>query len=68
MGKIIIGNLNVGSLPGRIDELRTVVKGKIDILVLTETHLDESFPTAQFFIEGFKTPYRQDRNKNGGGS
>ena len=67
VGRIIIGNLNVASLPSRIDELRSTVIGKIDILVLTETHLDESFPAEQFFIEGFKTPYRQDRNKFGGG-
>ena len=67
VGKVIIGNLNVASLPSRIDELRTAVIGRIDILVLTETHIDDSFPTAQFLIEGFKTPYRHDRNKNGGG-
>ena len=67
IGRVIIGNLNVASLPLRIDELRNAVTGKIDVLVLTETHLDGSFPTEQFLIEGFKTPYRQDRNKFGGG-
>ena len=51
VGRIIIGNLNVASLPSRIDELRSTVIGKIDILVLTETHLIESFPAEQFFIE-----------------
>ena len=66
MGKIVIGNLNVASLPGRIDEVRTVVTGKVDILILTETHLDDSFPIGQFLIDGFKTPYRQDRNRSGG--
>ena len=67
MGKVIIGNLNVASLPTRIDELRNIAKDRIDILVLTETHIDASFPTEQFLIEGFKVLYRQDRNKNGGG-
>ena len=67
IGKIIIGNLNVASLPRRIEELKMVVIGKIDILILTETHLDESYPTKQFLIGGFKAPYRLDRNKNGGG-
>ena len=66
VGRVIIGNLNVASLPSKIDEIRTTVKGKIDILVLTETHLDESFPTEQFSIEGYKSPYRQDRNRFGG--
>ena len=67
LNNIIIGNLNVASLPGKIDELRLIVKNNIDILVLTETKLDDSFPTAQFAIDGFSMPYRQDRNRQGGG-
>lgn len=35
--------------------------------MVTETKLDDSFPSAQFFIEGFSAPYRLDRNKRGGG-
>ena len=61
IGKIIIGNLNVAYLPTKFEELKMVVIGKIHILVLTKTHLDESFPTEQFFIEGIKAPYRLDR-------
>ena len=47
--------------------LKNSVSGKIDILVVSETKLDASFPDSQFFIEGFCRPYRLDRNKNGGG-
>ena len=39
----------------------------IDILMITETKLDDSFPVSQFDIDGFNTPFRLDRNKNGGG-
>ena len=39
----------------------------IDILVLTETKLDDTFPSSQFNIEGYSVPYRLDRDKNGGG-
>ena len=41
--------------------------GNIDVLVITETKLDDTFPTANFMIDGFSTPYRRDRNTNGGG-
>ena len=51
----------------KFDELKIIVKNKVHILILTETKLDESFPTAQFDIDGYKSPYRQDRNRNGGG-
>ena len=64
---VIVGNLNVASLPNKIDELRDIVKYRLDLLVLSETHLDSSFPTSQFLIDGFNVPYRQDRNRNGGG-
>ena len=40
---------------------------RVDILMLSETKLDESFPSAQFNIPGYGTPYRQDRNCNGVG-
>ena len=33
---------------------------------MSETKLDESFPDAQFKINGFKL-YRNDRNEHGGG-
>ena len=44
-----------------------MVTEEIDILMITETKLDDSFPASQFFIHGFCTPFRLDRNKNGGG-
>ena len=65
--KVIIGNLNINSISSKFDQLKSIVQGKIDILVLTETKLDESFPTSQFFIDGYSEPYRMDRNRNGGG-
>ena len=39
----------------------------IDILVVTETKLDDTFSTGNFTIPGFTNPYRRDRTANGGG-
>ena len=39
----------------------------IDIFLIFETKLDDSFPSAQFKIEGLTTPYRYVRNDKGGG-
>ena len=44
-----------------------MVAEEIDILMITETKLDDSFPASQFSIQDFRTPLRIDRNKNGGG-
>ena len=43
-----------------------MLHNNLDILLISETKIDSSFPTAQFQIEGYTT-YRLDRNANGGG-
>ena len=44
-----------------------MVRDNVDILLITETKIDSSFPIAQFQIDGYTTPYRLDRDENGGG-
>ena len=36
-----------------------------NILLISETKLNDSFPFAQFKIKGFSVPYRYDRNGKG---
>ena len=35
--------------------------------MISETKVDHSFPDGQFFLDGFGTPFRLDRNRNSGG-
>ena len=42
--RIIIGLLNINSLRNKLDALKTIISGKIDILVITESKLDDTFP------------------------
>ena len=44
-----------------------MVTEDFDILMITEAILDGTFLASQFLIPGFCTPFRLDRNKNGGG-
>ena len=44
-----------------------MINGNIDIFLISETKLDETFPAAQFYLQGFFNHYRFDRNRNGGG-
>ena len=64
---VIIGNLNINSLAFKFDELRLLVTGIFGILIITKTKLDKTFSLSQFHIDGFSTPYKLDRNRNGGG-
>ena len=55
------------SIRNKFDLMKTMLTRDIDILMITETKLDDSFPVSQFEIDGFSTPFRLVRNKNGGG-
>ena len=65
--QIIIGHLNINSIRNKFNLMKTILTRDIDILMITKTKLDDSFPVSQFEIDGFSTPFRLDRNKNGGG-
>ena len=67
MNKLIFGLLNINSLRNKFDVFSEQVNGSIYILMVAETKLDDSFPEAQFLIEGFHSPFKFDRNINGGG-
>ena len=67
INKLIVATLNVNSISNKFEQLKTFIIGNIDILILVETKLDDTFPTSQFLIEGYLKPYRLDRNRNGGG-
>ena len=47
--------------------LNETITDKTDILLISETKLDISFPVNQFLIDGFSPPYRLHRNADGGG-
>ena len=50
----------------KFSRLQQNVLSKTDILVLSKTKTDDSFPDSQFFTEDFKM-YRKERTKTGGG-
>ena len=64
INRVIIGTLNINSLPSKFDQLKLVIGNYLDILVVQETKLDPSFSTEQFLISGYTKPYRIDRNRN----
>ena len=65
--KVILAHLNINSIRNKFDMLVDLIKGKVDILLISETKIDEIFLQSQFHIPGFSSPCRLDRTKNGGG-
>ena len=64
--RLIIAQLNINSERNKFDSLVRMLHNNLDILLISETKIDSSFPTAQFQIQGYTT-YRLDRNTNDGG-
>ena len=64
--RLIVGQLKINSVVRKLDQLKVLLVNNIDILVITETKIDSSFPNAQFKIDGFSAPFRLDRNRFGG--
>ena len=64
---MIFGNININSIANKFDDLKSMIEGKIDVLVITETKLDNTFLNSQFIIDGYREPFRLNRNRHGGG-
>ena len=64
--RIIIAHLNINFLEKKFEALRSLVEAKVDILIISETKIDASFPLNRFIFKGYSTPFRADRNYQGG--
>ena len=65
---LLMGYLNINSLRKKIVDLREIIlELSLASLVLSETKIDQSFATAQFYIKEYEVRARRDRDKHGGG-
>jgi hypothetical protein len=61
-------HLNINSLGYKFDEIKEVpTDNLVDLLIISETKLDESFNDNLFSVDGYKVQ-RRDRNQYGGHS
>ena len=50
--KLVIAHLNINSFRKKFELLNERTKGNVDILLISETKINESFPDCQFKIDG----------------
>ena len=62
--RLIIGHLNINSIRNKFEALKQIIKNNLDILIVSESKLDYTFPDKQFSMLGYRT-IRQDREYNG---
>ena len=64
--RLIIVHIKINSIRNKFEMLKATITDKTGILLISKTKLDSSFLVNQFLIDGFTSPYRLDRNANGG--
>ena len=65
LNKLIFAHLNINSIQSKYDSLADIIKDNINILMISETKVRNSFPDGQFFLRGFGIPFCRDLNRNG---
>ena len=64
--KLIPSHLNINPIRNKFELLINQIKGAVEVLMISETKIDHSFPTPKFLIDGFGQPYGADQNSFGG--
>ena len=62
----MIGQVNINSIRNKLKMLTSLITNEIDVFLLSETKIDETFPLEQFLVSGFAKSLRLDRNSRGG--
>ena len=65
--RIVIAHLNINSIKNRSELLVCQIVGKVDVLVISETTLNNSYPSGTFKFPVFLTPFTRDHNRVVGG-
>ena len=65
--RLVLAHINISSIRNKLDISVQQITNNVDILMISETKLDNSFPKGQFLIPEYSSPYRFDRNCRGRG-
>ena len=54
--RIIISHININSISSKFEPFVSFINNYLDILMISETKIDDTFPDSQFVIESFSVP------------
>ena len=67
LNRLIFGQININSIRNKFELLFSLVSNNVDVLLISETKIDNTFPVSQFCVPGYSVPVRLDRTGFGGG-
>ena len=53
LNRVILAHLNINSIRNKFDLLAEGLNGDVDVIMTSETKIDETFPARQFHIDGY---------------
>ena len=62
LNKLVFAHMNINSIRNKFGLFSDQVRGNVDVLIVSETKIDDNFPIANFLIHGFSLPYRLDHD------
>ena len=62
--RLIIAQININGIDHNFHSLVSIITNKVDIIMISETKVDDSYPISQFQIEGYSSPFRLDRDSH----
>ena len=65
--QLITGHLYVNSTRNEFRMLSSIISNNINIIMISETRLDESFPLFRFLVQGFTNLIKFDKARHAGG-
>ena len=65
--KLIFAHLNINSIRNNSELISDQIKGNIDVLMISETKINDSFQLRNFLMDGFSSLYSLGRDSVGGG-
>ena len=63
--RIIFVQIDINSIRNKFDLIMNIIKNEIDIFVISETKIDNSFPIPQVTMTSYLIPFRLDRTSHG---
>ena len=68
LNKPIFAHLNINSIRNKFDSSDDIIKDNIELVMISDTKVDNTLLDGQFFLDGFETLFCLDRNRNGRGT
>ena len=67
MDCLIFGQININFIRNKFEFLFLLALNNVNVVLISETKFDNTFPVSQFCVHGYSVPFRFDRIGNGGG-